>query len=320
MTFIQLTNQVIDIAEWRKDEEFGAAYPEGARDKTLWDCPSPAPYNFLKAEHRYLFKLSSARAPEQFFVEIFAYLLGTEMGVRVPPTFIAYNSRENQAGALIEWFLTPYPLNYEGNEIKQIYIPGGEYFQEHIPNFDRKKGLQHNLKTISEIMESLRKSHYFLENWKNWWAKTLAFDALIGNTDRHQDNWGVIIPFTSLSPVFDNGTSMGYEVRNEDFGRFDDPSHLEKYVAKGWHHMKWDLSDRAPLKHGEMLQKFAEIYPETRQAIVDCLKKVNYDVFKKILDHLVLFEVPVRLTPERAAFMLKLIHFRHQKLLKELES
>jgi hypothetical protein len=323
VTFLQLTDQVIDIAEWRKDEEFGI-YPEGKRDKTLSYCPSPAPYGFLKAGHRYLFKLSSPRAPEQFFVEIFAYLLSMEMEISVPPAFVAYNSKENQAGALIEWFLAQ-SYDPEGKKFEQIYTPGGEYFQEHVANFDRKKGLQHNLETVSEIMENLsKKSHYFLGNWKSWWAKTFVFDALIGNTDRHQDNWGIIEPVGSLSPVFDNGTSMGYEVRKEDFWRFDDFSYLEKYVAKGWHHMKWHLTDSVRLKHGEkhaeMLQKFIKSHPETQQVMVDCLKKVNYDVFKKILDYLVLFEIPIKLTPERAAFMLKLIHFRHQKLLKELEN
>jgi hypothetical protein len=55
-----------------------------------------------------------------------------------------------------------------------------------------------------------------------FWAKALTFDALIGNTDRHQDNWGIIITRQTeapnkikkmrISPVFDNGTSMGHEI------------------------------------------------------------------------------------------------------------
>lgn len=46
----------------------------------------------------------------------------------------------------------------------------------------------------------------------------LIFDALIGNTDRHHENWGVVIDYTSgepkfhLAPTFDHASSLG---RNE---------------------------------------------------------------------------------------------------------
>jgi hypothetical protein len=53
--------------------------------------------------------------------------------------------------------------------------------------------------------------------------------------------------------------------------------------------------------------------------MLDCLKKVNYEILKDILDKLTACDVPVRLTAERAAFMLKLLQFRHQRLLSELE-
>lgn len=156
MKFLQSSNQPVDVSDWRRDEEF-AEYPEGARDKTLLYCPSPPPFNFLKEKHRYLFKLSSTRYPEQFWVEILAYLIGVRMGVPVPPAFAAYDSKRNQSGALIEWFLNPIP--FLGDE---IYTPGGDYCQQYIPNFDRKKGKQHNFETIIQIFNELDSL-----NWKN---------------------------------------------------------------------------------------------------------------------------------------------------------
>ncbi|HVY53230.1 MAG TPA: hypothetical protein VHA13_01785, partial [Gammaproteobacteria bacterium] len=71
--------QAVDIADWRRDEEF-AQYPEGARDKTLVYCPSHAEIPFLP-NHHYLFKRSSKRAPEQFWMEIIAYHLGLQMDI-----------------------------------------------------------------------------------------------------------------------------------------------------------------------------------------------------------------------------------------------
>lgn len=180
---IQATDQPINVADWRRDEEF-AQYPEGARDKTLLYCPRPVPYAFLKAGHRYLFKLSSPRYPEQFWAEIIAYRLGIQMDIDIPPAFVAYDSKTNQSGALIEWFLRPIGLLSS-----EDYIAGGDYCQQYIPNFDRKKGRQHNFETVSQIFEDLCKKHpSFHENWINYWAKAFLFDALIGNTDRHHAN------------------------------------------------------------------------------------------------------------------------------------
>ncbi|SRR5579883_687963 len=319
MNVKQLTNEAVDVTDWLRDEEF-AEYPEGARDKTLLYCPNPSPYSFLKAGHRYLFKRSSPRYSEQFWVEIFAYQLGTRMGIPVPATFVAYDSKKEQSGALIEWF-----LNQIGSFSQEVLIPGGDYCQQYIPNFDRKKGKQHNFETVAQIFGDLSKKHAgFSEDWKTYWAKTFIFDALIGNTDRHQDNWGIIEnPPTGemrISPVFDNGTSMGHEISPTKFDSYTDASQLEKYLNRGWHHMKWKLSDTAQAGHIELLKKFINKYPETRQLMVTCLKMVNYETLKTILDNLVEFDVPVRLSKERANFMLELLNFRYQRLLNELQS
>ena len=119
--------------------------------------------------------------------------------------------------------------------------------------------------------------------WKNYWAKTLAFDALIGNTDRHQDNWGIIetpirhgAPKMRISPVFDNGTSMGHEIFPHRFEYYSHNENIKKYVLKGQHHMKWTRDDISGTGHLEMLKKIIEVYPETHQSILECLKKVGY--------------------------------------------
>lgn len=173
MKIFQPTSQPVDVAEWRRDEEY-AQYPEGARDKTLVYSPNPRSYDFLKANHRYLFKRSSHRYPEQFWMEILAYRLGTLMGVPVPATFVAYDSKEKQSGALIEWFyLDPISQSRmrsaqsiavaQGIKVQkedpikpdnfEDYIPGGDFCQQLIRDFDRRKGAQHNFETVMQIFQ-----------------------------------------------------------------------------------------------------------------------------------------------------------------------
>ncbi len=68
----QPVNQPINIADWKGDDEF-EVYPEGARDKSLLKSPEQSEYGFLIPNHRYLFKHSFARYPDQFWTEIIAY-------------------------------------------------------------------------------------------------------------------------------------------------------------------------------------------------------------------------------------------------------
>lgn len=315
----QLSNEAVDIAIWRREEEF-AEYPEGARDKTLVYCSIPESHRFLSAGKRYLFKRSYSRYKEQFWVEIFAYKLGSKMGITVPPAFVAYDSKQNQSGALIEWFLKQDGTNNE------IYVPGGDYCQQYISDFDRKKGEKHNFETIVEIFNDVSVSSLlfkFNDDWKNYWAKTFVFDALIGNTDRHQDNWGIIMSPNHgkiyISPVFDNGTSMGHEIYLDKFDYHND-ERIKKYIENGRHHMKWELNDAVSMGHLEMLKKLVAKFSETQQTMLTCLRAVNDEIFKSILDDLIAFDVPVRLSAERAAFMLKLLQFRHRQLLSGLEN
>lgn len=324
MKIIQSSNQPVDVTNWRRDERF-TQYPEGARDKTLLYCSISASLEFLKPGHQYLFKYSSHRSLEQYWIEVLAYRLGCIMDIEIPPTFVAYDSHENKSGALIEWFLcAPSLFTHE------IYIPGGDLSQQYIPDFDRKKGGKHNFQTTSQIFEDLNKKFPNTKiDWKTYWAKAFVFDALIGNTDRHQDNWGIILTSTTtdmktsarirIAPVFDNGTSLGWEIPRIKFSHYDDPKQLEQYISRGWHHMKWDLNDTTGVKHLEMLKKLAEFYPETLQIMLDCLNKVNFEVLGEMLEELTTFNVPVRLSEERAKFMLRLLQFRHSYLLNGLE-
>lgn len=316
---IQFVNQVIDISDWRKDEEF-FIYQEGARDKNLIYSPTNPPFDFCLPNHRYLFKKSSHRSPEQYWIEIFAYRLGLEMGVTVPPTFVAYNKNTNICGALSEWFFATdkYPSN-------QYYVPGGDYFQFTIPDYNRKKGTQHNFELIASLCTFFDRHFNFTKNWHEYWVKTLTFDALIGNTDRHQDNWGIIfsetpssnMPKADLTPIFDHGTSMGYEIIEKNFTKYDDPLTMQRYIEKGKHHMKWQKNDENRLSHGIFLQKLIQKYPEMGNIIENCLQ-LDTEIFKHILNELVKFEVPVKLSESRANFMLKLICARQQYLLNHL--
>lgn len=314
MEKIQSSQEAVDVSGWLRDPEF-AEYPEGAREKTIVFSPAASPYPFLIPNHRYVFKLSSPRYAEEYWMEIIAYRIGVAMGIMVPPAFVAYDSERNQSGALIEWFLA------RNLGDRDTYVAGGDFCLRYIPDFERRKGEKHNFQTVAQICTDLADKFDFREDWKSYWAKALTFDALIGNTDRHQDNWGVIVNKNNemfMSPVFDNGTSLGREILESEFKNYNNKV-LARYVSRGWHHMKWSLNEEGSVRHLDMLLRVAARYPETKRVMVDCLKRINDEVFSRILSPLVEFDVPVRLSAGRADFMLKLLQYRRQRLLIDLE-
>jgi hypothetical protein len=54
----------------------------------------------------------------------------------------------------------------------------------------------------------------------DWFAGYLVLDALVGNTDRHIENWGVVVAAAEvrplLAPSFDHASSLGFLLSDEE--------------------------------------------------------------------------------------------------------
>ncbi len=315
----QPITEAVDISNWKKDDEFGI-YPEGARDKTLLHSPVSSAYEFLIPNHRYLYKYAFGRHPDQFWTEIIAYQVGCFLDVPVPPAFIAFDENDNSCGALIEWFLN-YPEQPE-----ERFVPGGDIMMNLIPNFDRKKGQQHNFTTVENHLNLLATfKKVAMADWLTYWCDMLLFDALIGNTDRHQDNWGLLWQSSNeklkvrMTPVFDNGTSLGYEILERSMDDFYKPDHLQKYINRGCHHIRWQLHDEYPAHHIELLELLVSKYPAIASRIKNKLKAFDMNSLRAIITNSTKFEIRIPLTEKRAEFVCHLIESRYLAISERIE-
>lgn len=303
MTSIQ--PYAIDISTWRADENFGLAYPEGARPKRAVYSPD-WPIPGIKPNWRYLFKLSARPYPEQYWAEVIAYHVGLDLGVQVPPAFAAYDSCQGQCGALIEWF-------YEDR--KEMFYAAGDAFQRIIPDFDRDLGTQHNFVDAVKISETLLGVEPLAE-----FARMLIFDALIGNSDRHQDNWGFIIRtdadakdgFTlSFSPWFDNGTSMGHERFARKFNAWGEREYIN-YISKGRHHLRASRNSETRLTHLDSIRMMTENAPSVAESVQTTLQKLDLKRLQAYLEQLAALETLEggRLSRDRVRFIYRLFEYR----------
>lgn len=308
----------VDVAAWPGHEDFEKMYPEGTREKRLLVCPDPAPHDFLIADHRYLFKKSFHRYPDQFWVELMAYRIGCLVGVPVPPAFAAHDSRTGECAALIEWF-----YGLPGARPSR-YIRGGEFMKRMIPGYDIKRGEQHNVQAIRALgkasADTLR-----TDDWRPHWARVFVFDALIANTDRHQDNWGIVLETSAKgkvrgywSPAFDNGTSMGYNYFEPKLTTMmADRNQMAAYLRRGTHHARWSKKDAERMQHGDFLVRFCKEFPEARLVMQGCLNFTT-EALEAVILPLTGFRVPVPLGEVRAHFTVKLLSYRRDRLLEQL--
>lgn len=297
---------LIDVASWEQDAEF-AVFPQGARAKEAVFSPGASLDPVLVPNKRYLFKRSKKSYPDQFWGEIMAYRIGCLMGLEVPNTFVAWNSSTNISAALIEWFYV------DGEEVSTL---AGDFMQKIQPDFDRVIGSKHNLRHATLLLRAFVQTNLMENNWRQWWTDALLFDALIGNTDRHQDNWGVLfrtrqdlVPRARFMPLFDNGTSFGHERFVEKIAGWKIEDY-QRYIRKGTHHISWSLEEPRIKGHMELLERVLAEWPETRPIAQARLAVVTETSLLDVLSDLIHICEPICLSQARFDFVLRLLNYR----------
>jgi hypothetical protein len=284
-------------------------------------CPEEYDGKFCISAHAYLFKHSWNRYPDQYWAEIIAYRIGKLMKFSVPPSFAAYDSVQGIAGSLTEWF-----YSYD-NTNNQRYIAGGDWMSHITQGFDRDKGTMHNYDSIRVLCKALSRSDAgkLTTDWKEYWANCFLFDSLIGNTDRHQENWGTIVTTrdeqtpvsVSFAPYFDNGTSLGHEIDQQRRDRMgSDDAHMGRYVNRGRHHMK-SKADGKKVPHMSFID---DIQLNDKAILASLLEKLAFsnEEVNEILEPMTNITTIHPLTKSRAHYTQKLICSRRDRLTEQI--
>lgn len=104
----------------------------------------------------------------------------------------------------------------QGDEL----IHGNTILSGLLPDYDAFLSGRYPMHTVENIASSIRLTCADQERLAlRSLARLLIFDAVIGNTDRHHENWGVVsrvssdgMRVRSLAPLFDNASSLGREL------------------------------------------------------------------------------------------------------------
>ena len=116
---------------------------------------------------------------------------------------------------------------------------------------------QHTLANIIEVLSSLPEA-------LNRFAEYLILDALIGNTDRHHENWGVLMAEGAgqekLAPSFDHASSLGRDIGDEVRVRRLHEGSVGTYVERGRGGIYWSEQDSRSPSPLELVRRAASEY------------------------------------------------------------
>ena len=132
-----------------------------------------------------------------------------------------------------------------GNEVLEIGIPQSDVG---IHNFRLS---DHTLRNIWLALDHAFESDHDAVEAKRQFAQYMVLDAVIGNVDRHSENWGLLQLRSgtqlveSLSPSYDHGSSLGTGA----FGTNAGNQHLSngsvgEYAERGRGGVYWSDADR----------------------------------------------------------------------------
>lgn len=205
--------KLYNISEWNEQSWWNTG---GTRDKKIYLNPEDGELYYFKQS----FKKGQRDYKHEFWSEIIASEIGELLGFDILPYHIAI--RENVVGCISKSM-----INQESEEL----IEGGKYLQAFDNTFkpeNIKLRNQYNFELILNALVSFKKEKHLKEL-----VETIVFDALIGNSDRHQENWAIINVHTIISE------SITQIQKNIDSGEIDSiPNWINKlikvvYTVKG---------------------------------------------------------------------------------------
>jgi hypothetical protein len=252
--------KVIDVSEW----EYSSS-SKGSKEKM--DLIDP------KKNKIFMFKEPAENSGDNWSEKI-ASELGIELGFNVQKVDLAINNG-------IKGVLIHYSLDIDKGE---ALTEGVILLKKDNVNFDPEKRDGYTFQAIEKSLLDISEEVFeaFLE--------IIVFDILIGNTDRHSENWGIIkkINFknTKLIAAYDNSSSLSRELHsNEEKIKellSNKPVMFDSYIRRSGSMVGLDGKKR--VKHFEMLEFLIEEYSEKLLKYLKILENLSNIKIEKIIN------------------------------------
>lgn len=218
-------------AEWALDPE-----DMGSKRKFWYHDPG--------ARHRWLFKHPRPGTGEHWAEKIAAEV-GRVLAVSCAVVELA-EFRGDRGSAACDFLLAQdmdFPLGRSliAPREREELFHGNQVLGQTVPDYDSEQVRsqpEHSLDNIWRAFERVFIEPEAAERKRREFAGYLVLDAVIGNTDRHHENWGLGRIrqgdgwIARLAPSFDHASSLGRELRDRKRGILLDERRIGSYAEK----------------------------------------------------------------------------------------
>lgn len=233
------------VSDWL---ESSASSTKGTRDKVVLVKPGTEDTYFLKFP---MYKPTRNYRPENWS-EVIAYEVGAKLGFSV----LRYDLAEyhGRVGCISK--------NMISTDVESL-VEGHSILSSHDPTYDPADPNTKHLYTFEFVCNAI--NHFGYSQYIEHFLRTLIFDAIIGNSDRHQSNWGIIQSIeveikeenASITerllkrkkqgsrrfifhfkrrpaPIYDSGCCLGREFSDDVLQqKLNSQAQIEPYIRKG---------------------------------------------------------------------------------------
>ena len=179
-------------------------------------------------------------------------------------------------------------LSYNILGDRQTMAEGASYISREYPKYDALKGIDNDTGKyycLEIILKSLVK-----EELKKEFLKIMIFDFIIGNSDRHWNNWAIIKTKSGkeyFSPLYDNGSSLCALVNENEVESYlgNDKLKFASLVdSKSKTIVRVDGNSKNIPTHKTVLHYLRDnYYEETKDFVEFAIRKLNEEKITDIL-------------------------------------
>lgn len=221
--------------------------------------------------------------------------------------------KDNKLVVACKDFLNQGEKLYEFREVKNEYVSG---LEEELDSITSSSG---NGTDLNEIITVMNKNTTFINNPKlreRFWDM-FVIDSLIGNNDRNNGNWGIIINEVTgnlrIAPVYDNGNSFSNNMGDERMKKILSDKTMFKDSVYHSRTCVFSENDKRinPLKFIESKQN-----DELNTAILRIVPKINLEEIKDLIYSIQNEYNDIKITSDiQKKFYFEVIKYRFENVL-----
>ena len=233
-------------------------------------------------ESEWLFKRPQRTGSGEHWAEKIAAEVAGVLGI--PHARVELAEFQGNRGSITENIV---PRNYalvHGNEA----LESAGFFRDDEPlNFHLS---DHTLENIWLALDETFGSNDAGFGAKIRFAEYLVFDAVIGNTDRHSENWAILqrqdtsCKVESLAPTYDHGSSLGHELMDERRERYLAEESVGSYAERGHGQIYRRRTEKRGPSPLELVRLAIPQYRDPFRAAATLLDRVNESSLREIVD------------------------------------